>query len=181
MAAQHGLSHINLLPKDEFEFSTLGRILKWATTAGRVLVVLTEFVVILAFGSRFYFDKKINDLNEVIDNKLAIIQGYNEVETRTRELLTKQSVINDYLKNNIQIGDRFETVSKLLPRDVNLSVMKVSSNELTIEGDAGSEATFAQTLRSFRTDPRLKQMSLAKSSFDQVAGTVKFNIKMTYK
>jgi len=56
------LFKVNLLPKDNFEFSLVGKFLRWALTAGRVMVVLTEFVVILAFGSRFWLDKEMNDL-----------------------------------------------------------------------------------------------------------------------
>src|SRR3989344_7346869 len=100
------LAKINLLPKDSFDFSTLGKFLRWSLTTGRVLVVLTEFVVILAFGSRFYFDKRLNDLVEEIVQKQAVVDSYAEIEKTTRDILTKQEVVNSYLANNLRISAR---------------------------------------------------------------------------
>ena len=57
---------VNLLEKDDFSESPIGRIVTWAITYGRYIMILTEIVVLLAFISRFSLDRKLTDLNEAI-------------------------------------------------------------------------------------------------------------------
>ncbi|KKP29551.1 MAG: hypothetical protein UW35_C0043G0004 [Candidatus Collierbacteria bacterium GW2011_GWF2_44_15] len=181
MAAQHGLSHINLLPKDSFEFSALGKILKWTTTVGRILVVMTEFVVILAFASRFYFDKKLNDLNDEIEGKLAVIEGYAEVESSMREVLARQAVITESGSEAVNVEERISSISRAIPVGVSLSTMRIETKEVLLTGSAGSEGLFAQTLTNFKRAAEVSKVSLGQTSYDQGEGRVVFNITVTYK
>lgn len=181
MAAKQGFSHINLLPKDSFEFSPLGRFLSWATTAGRVLVVLTEFVVLLAFGSRFYFDKKLNDLGEVLDQKQAQIEAFSETETRIRTVLAKQAPIGSYLKDNLRFSEKYLALAKLIPVGVKLEKLTIDTGGTTMVGEANSELSFAQFLNRLKNTDGLVKLSMKETTFDQVTGAVKFNIQTTFK
>lgn len=181
MAARHGLSHINLLPKDSFEFSALGRILKWTTTVGRVLVVMTEFVVILAFASRFYFDKRVNDLTESIDSKLNIIKSFDQVEANIRKVLTKQTVVSDYIKNNVGFDSKMASIGNIMPNGGALDMMTFKGKEVSIKGKVGSEGAFAQMLKGIKREKDLKQLALEQTNFDSVTGKVSFTIRILYK
>ena len=181
MAAQHGLSHINLLPKDSFEFSGVGKLLKWTTTVGRVLVVMTEFVVILAFASRFYFDKKLNDLSEVIDGKMAVIASYAETESQMRDILQRQSIVTNYLTSKIDVVNKISNLGKVLPAGVTLENVNLIGKDVSVKGVAGSETSFAQLLIGLKRDSQLKRIALDNTTYDQSTGSVKFSFKMTYK
>lgn len=181
MPAPHGLSHINLLPKDSFEFSSLGKILKWSTTVGRVLVVMTEFVVLLAFASRFYFDKKLNDLSEELDSQIAIVEGYAEVETKMRDVLTRQSVVSDYLTNNIEIEKKMLELASDVPVGITLSDLSLSGKDATIKGVANSETSFARMLYKIKRREDVKRISMEETTFEQTSGAVKFGFRLTYK
>ena len=181
MAAQYGLSHINLLPKDSFEFSSLGKILKWTITVGRVLVVMTEFVVILAFASRFYFDKKLNDLNEEIEGKLAVVQGYAETESTMREVLSRQSVIATNLSKSVRVDERMAGLGRIIPMGVTLESVKMNGKRVDVTGSAGSEALFAQMLANLKVSPEITKVSLGPTSYNQSEGRVDFSINVIYK
>ena len=181
MAVKQGFSHINLLPKDSFEFSPLGRFLNWATTAGKVLVVMTEFVVLLAFGSRFYFDKKLNDLSEVLDQKQAQINAFSETETQIRLVLAKQAPINTYLKNNLNLLSKYTTLAKIMPQGVTLEKLTVDSTGLNMMGQAGSELSFAQFLNGLKNMNKVAMIAMKETTYDQASGAVKFNIQTTFK
>lgn len=181
MAARRGISGINLLPKDSFEFSVLGRALKWTTTVGRVMVVLTEFVVILAFASRFYFDKKVNDLTDTIDSKLTVIKGFAKTETDARIILARQAAIQAFDKDNIQFGQKINLVSQVLPNGASLESLKFDGKKLDIKGSVGSELAFSQMLKGLRKDKSIKTLELGQSIYDQNQGKMTFNITLTYK
>ena len=181
MAAQYGLSHINLLPKGSFEFSTLGKVLKWTTTVGRVLVVMTEFVVIMAFASRFYFDKKLNDLNEEIEGKMAVIQGYAEVESSLRKILARESVVADSKTKTIDVGGKIASISRILPPGVILETLEINQEGVNLSGSARSEGLFAQTLANFKNAKEVNRVSLGQTVYDQSEGSVVFTIDAIYK
>ena len=180
MAAQYGLSHINLLPSDSFEFSSLGRFLKWATTIGRVLVVLTEFVVILAFGSRFYFDKKLNDLSDVIGQKQVVIVSYQAIEQQMRDILLKQAPVGSFLEKNLRIGNKLQSLGAAIGTGVTLDSLGISEKTLTLAGKAPSEVGYSQTLDGLKRIPGVKRISIKETNFDQTTSELKFSIQVTF-
>lgn len=181
MATAHGVSSINLLPKDSFEFSITGKALKWAITVGRVLVVLTEFVVLLAFGSRFYFDKKLDDLNELLVQKQVQIAAYSQVETDFRKVLAKQEPIEAYEKGGLGFSEKINGLTTILPAGTVLENLSLSDKNLTMSGMAQSEYGFAQFLTGIKKMSGVASVSLKETSFDQTLGGVKFNIQVTFK
>ncbi len=181
MAAQQGVFQINLIPKDSFEFSTLGKVLLWITTSGRVLVVLTEFVVLLAFGSRFYFDKKINDLMEEVGQKRVQIESFGETETEMRRILAKQAPISTYQAENITFSQRYDDLTKIIPRGVHLEKLTIDGNGMAMIGASESELGFAQLLRSLKRVEGVSSLAMKDTSFDQISGSVNFNIQASFK
>lgn len=175
MAAQK-FSKINLLPKDAFEFSTLGRVLRWALTSGRVLVVLTEFVVILAFGSRFYYDRKLNDLMETIDQKQAVVESYADIEKQMRDLLAREKIIDNYLKNNLRVSERIRQIKSVTPAGVSYEQITVMPTNLDLSGRAGSETAFYQVLTGLTALPDVTEVSVGGINFEQKFGQVNFKI-----
>lgn len=181
MAAQQGVFQINLIPKDSFEFSTLGKVLLWATTSGRVLVVLTEFVVLLAFGSRFYFDKKISDLSETVEQKQIQIETFAETEKLMRKILAKQTPINNYLSENITFGQKYDALTRLVPSGVHFEKLSIDGSGIGMVGESTSELGFAQLLKNLKKMEGVSHLSMKETSFDQTSGAVKFNVQATFK
>jgi hypothetical protein len=83
---------INLLPKDPFLSTPLGRFLTWSLHVGRYLVIFTELVVITSFGSRFVIDRQVTDLNVQLREKQTIIQSYGSLEQDVRTVQKKLEV-----------------------------------------------------------------------------------------
>ncbi len=167
---------INLLPKDAFEFSALGKILKWALTTGRVLVVLTEFVVILAFGSRFYFDKKLNDLIEVISQKQAVVESYTDIEAKMRDLLSRQAIVDKYLAGNLGVNNTIGQIKKSTPTDVSFSEINLDDKGFSLTGTAGSEGGLANLLVGLNNIPNVTGVNVGSIDFDQRQGVIVFKI-----
>lgn len=181
MATAHGVSSINLLPRDSFEFSTVGKALKWTVTVGRVLVVLTEFVVLLAFASRFYFDKKLDDLGEVLIQKEAQIMAYADVEAEMRKVLAKQQPVEMFQKESLGFASKIDSLAAVLPAGTILDSLSLDKNGLAITGKAQSEYGFAQFVSGVKKMSGVAMISLKDTSFDQTVGGVKFSIQINYK
>lgn len=173
------LEKINLLPKDSFEFSVLGKVLKWALTSGRVLVVLTEFVVILAFGSRFYFDRRLNDLIETISQRQAVVDSYAEIEKRIRDVLAKQAIVAKYSQENLGINNVITQIKRVTPQDVSFDEIAIDSKGFSLTGSAGSEGGLASLLLGVNSIPNISGVNVGGIDFDQRQGTINFRINVT--
>jgi len=157
----------------------LGKFLKWSLTTGRVLLVLTEFVVILAFGSRFYFDKRLNDLIEEIGAKQAVVDSYAEIEKTTRDILTRQAVVSSYLTNNLRISDRINQIKRATPQDVTFDDIAVDGNGLSLSGTTNSESGLANLIAGINQIADVESVTVAGIDFDQRQGNIKFKISVS--
>ncbi len=131
---------VNLLPKDPFFASPLGRFLQWALSVGRYLVIFTELVVILSFASRFYIDRKITDLNGAIHQKQIIIESYGDLEQQVR---TVQKKIESYqqVEQQVDITDSFEAMSQIAPQDVTLESLNMKPDSVIFSGRTLSQVS----------------------------------------
>lgn len=150
--------------------------MKWSLTTGRVLVVLTEFVVILAFGSRFWYDRKLNDLTESIDQKQAVVESYAEIEDRARDILERQKIISSYLTNSLEVRKRIEEIKRITPSDVNYSQIGLGATSLDFSGTAGSETGFYQLMAGLSSLPNISSISVGGIEFDQTFGLINFKV-----
>lgn len=150
-------------------------------TSGRVLVVLTEFVVLLAFGSRFYFDKKLNDISETLDQKLEQISSYSEIESQMRTILAKQVPITTFLNNNIKFSNKYDDLSSIVPFGVKLEKVFLDQNTLRFTGKSESELGFALLLRKMKSMNTLSYINIKDVGFDQNTKAVSFTIQANYK
>ena len=79
--AQSKLSkNINLLKPSFSPKTTWDKIYDWVFNAGRYIIVIVEIVVLVALGSRFYFDRRNNDFSESIRAKTLILDSMSETE-----------------------------------------------------------------------------------------------------
>ncbi len=145
------------------------------------MVVLTEFVVLLSFGSRFYFDKKINDLSEVIDQKIAQTRSYSEIESKIRTILAKQKLIVSYIDKNMNFAEKYDTLSGSIPKGVTLEKIYMDQNTLKLTGKAETEIGFASFLSNMKSLDSLSYLNIRDTNFDQNTKSVSFTIQATYK
>lgn len=137
---------ISLLPSDENSNSFIARLLRWLTTVGRVIIVFTELIVILAFLSRFWLDRKNSDLSEVIRQQKAIIVSAKDFETDYLSLQQRLQYIKEFYKSEPKYIENLDTLVKSLPEDVFFQKLTVNSDK------KNSLVTASVQLYSYRED-----------------------------
>jgi Tfp pilus assembly protein PilN len=169
--------HVNLAPKDEFEQSLIGRILKWALTAGKSIVILTEFVVILAFLSRFKLDVDLNDLDEVIIQKQAIIESYAQVEADMRNIQSRVGVLETVNNDTIGVREAVNNLASKLPNEIFLESLTIEKNSIQLKGGSTSEAGLASLIEAYRTDDNFATVTVGEINFNQRKAQVEFTLR----
>lgn len=141
-------TNINLLQKSDLEHSAVGRITTWAVTYGRYIMIGTEIIVLLAFIARFSLDRKLTDLKEEITQKQAILVANGAFEQEVKSIQNRLSNIKTLTSDQTKPADLILFLQTILPRDVYLGSIDVSSDKLIMEAVAGTTEGFSQFLTS---------------------------------
>ncbi len=154
---------INLLPRDDFESSSFGRVLKWALSTFRALVIVTELIVMSAFLSRFWLDAKNSDLGEQVKIASAQVNAYKKVEDEFRLLQKKLSVTKSFYILPKE-SDFLNKLAAVMPSDVFLSSFSIGDDGVQIKAYSSNEQSIAQFLVNIEngkllTSPILTQVS----------------------
>lgn len=154
---------INLIPQNEFDTSPLGRILRWALSTFRVMVIVTELIVMSAFLSRFWLDAKNSDLADEINGGKAQVMAYSEVETDFREFQARIAVAKTLFTQE-QIDKIVTTVARLMPPDVSFNSISITGELLEVRATAFTERSIAQFLVNLETFDKLSNITLSQIS-----------------
>lgn len=130
---------ISLLPQEGFEYTTLGRVVTWSLATGRIIVVITELVVISAFLSRFWLDRRLTDLNEKIEEGTALVKTYQNLEkewTRTQEKIEQFSILT---KGSTVFNANLEAITQATPENIVLTQVTIDKEAIQISGLASFE------------------------------------------
>lgn len=159
---------INLVPKDPFFDSILGKTLKWALSVGRYIVIFTELVVILSFVTRFSLDRQVTDLNNAINQKQTVILSFGDLEKNVR---IAQSKIENYLQIEQQtnVAEVFPALSEITPRAIKLDQLIIRSNTISFTGTSSTQEALNTLITNIQLSPSFSDVEVNKieSSKDQ--------------
>lgn len=172
-------SAINLLPQEEFDASILGRLLKWAMGTFRIIVIVTEMVVMGAFLSRFWLDATNSDLSDLIDTKAAQVDAQSDMEIGFRMAQTKLKIYKALTESNKSSASVDKITPKIPPGTI-LTSLSIQDKETTLRGLSGSEVGIAQLLANLDGDEYFKEVNLgALTTSEDNPGITGFTIKIT--
>lgn len=146
------LPTINLIPKDPFFTSPIGKTLQWALSVGRYIVIFTELIVIISFVSRFTIDRRITDLNESLFQKQNIVESYGNLE---RDFRAIQQAIQTYsqVSPTQNITDVFPELVRATPPDILLNSLVISNQAIILSGQAPNNTVLQRFIQNLQLLP----------------------------
>jgi len=162
MAAKKELS---LLPESENPNSISARIFYWLTTVGRWVIVLTELIVVSAFISRFWLDRKNSDLSEVIRQQEAILESTQDFEKEFTLFQQKLKTIKNFYSQETDYDQKITSLVTSTRRDIvfsNLSVKKNESNNIVADASftAYNEDSIVDFIDNLMLNPDIKSVDI---------------------
>lgn len=170
------LGKINLLPKNDFENTSTGRFIKWAISIGRWIVVFTEFIVICAFLSRFYFDTELANLFDSIRQNKAIVDSAIGFEDNFRQTQEKIKILKNILAEESSPSTTVAEISSLLPLDVSLIEISLNDDKLILTGFSLSEQGINVLIGGMSKNHKFSQISLNNLGQKEGTNEITFNI-----
>lgn len=157
---------INLLAKRGFEYSLLGKVLSWALSAGRVIVIITELVVIAAFLSRFWLDRTLTDLNEQNAALKNQVEAFSSFETEFRQAQERLTLYKNLTGSQTKYSETVKEFASLLPVEIALTGISLSPEGVEIKGKSLSESGLAGFINSLGKAKTIKDVKLTDLSLE---------------
>ncbi len=173
-------SQINLLGQESLEETPIGRIVTWATTYGRYIMIMTEIVVLLAFISRFSLDRKRADLDDAIESKKAIIEANQVFESQYRTIQEELNKIRTIIDNQEKPVAMLQIMKSILPQDIMFTSYAFSGDKLSIKAKSKSTEgfrTFINNIQSIREFYRVDIGEISKTPTEGIA--FQFQVSLT--
>jgi hypothetical protein len=161
---------INLLGDSEMDHTPLGRIVSWAVTYGRYIMIGTEIVVLLAFISRFSLDRKLTDLKEEITQKQDIVEANLPFENDVRLLQNKLASIKTLSSMPVNPLEILTLFQSLMPSGVYFQSLDLSKDVLSIQATAGSTYAFSQFIANLQATKSLTAIDIGDMKRDPILG-----------
>lgn len=141
--------NINLVPRDPFFDTILGKTLRWALSVGRYIVIFTELMVILSFVARFTLDRQLTNLNDSIHQKEVTIKSYGDLEEKVR-LIQAKSDQYQQIEQQTNIIDIFPALTKVAPRDIQLDELTIKPTKISMSGRSLSQESLNLLITNFQ-------------------------------
>jgi hypothetical protein len=171
---------INLLSQDEFSNSAAGKILLWALSIGRYIVVITELIVIISFLSRFKLDRDLTDLNESIEKQKAIIMSYGALESEFKEAQSQLEFISN-ASPKYDAAHTLKILSYTLPSDVKVDDLTIDPQGFSFKATSLSMAGFTQFIEALFRESSVSDVSLGAVETQDQGLIINFDAKVAYK
>lgn len=170
---------INILEGVKAPSTPLTRLLAWALSWGRYIVVFTELIVILAFLSRFKLDQQITDLEETIAQKTLIIQASQPLETTIIATQNKIANLKDLDRQSRKPQLLIDLLNQNTPSEITLINLGLTQTSFNLTA-AGSEAGLASLVNQLKSSPNIKEVAIQTISRADQSFPVNFIIKADY-
>jgi len=169
-------SQIEFLPQEDWERSTLGKLLKWALNTGRYVIVFTELIVILALLSRFKLDRDLTDLNEEIAQYQAMIDASGEFENQFRFLQERVNQINTLEQERDTLNQVLFELSGITPINVSLDLLNVTSDKVSLRAQALETSGIQTLIANLENHPNFNQIRLSELNSEDKSQLVNFSL-----
>ncbi|MFA6814338.1 MAG: PilN domain-containing protein [Candidatus Pacebacteria bacterium] len=152
---------VNLMPKDPFFETALGRSLKWTVSVGRYIVIFTQLVVIFSFLTRFILDRQVTDLNVIINQQKTAIEAYSDLE---KNFLFVQAQIDDVeqLQQESNLIEIFPLLNETIPSNIILDELTIKQNEVIFSGIALSQTALNILVNNVKLSAYFNDVSMEK-------------------
>ena len=180
---------VSFLPDSENLNSFSARFLNWLTTVARFIIVFTELIVICAFISRFWLDRKNSDLSEVIRQRKAIIESTQDFEKDYNLLQQRLKYIKKFYSNQPDYVTSINSLVESTPTDIvfqRLTINQEASGKdlgASLSLSSEKESSIIDFITNLSINPNIKSVNVEsiekreKESKYSVSITLLFNSK----
>src|SRR3989344_4079581 len=136
------------------------KFMNWALTVGRLIVIITEVIAIIAFVYRFSLDEKLVDLHSAIKQKQNIISVLKNDENKYRNLQDRIALASTFSEKAISSNKTIADIVHLIPNQVRTNNLIFSKDRVSMDVSMVSISSLTDFIESLKNYPNMKSISI---------------------
>jgi len=177
---------VSLLPDAENPNSFGSRLLLWLTSVGRFIIVFTELIVICAFISRFWLDRKNSDLSEIVRQQKAILESTQDFEKEYSLLQQRLKVIKNFYTQRPDYSAKIISLTESTPPDIiftsiNFDLDDKSNITADLSATALNNETINRFINNLVSNPDIRTVDVKNIEKKAKENKYLLNIFLTFK
>lgn len=140
----------------------LERVINWALSMGRILVIVTELIALGAFLWRFGLDQQLIDLHTQIKQKQAIVEAFRKNEDEYRNLQDRLAIAANYSSVGTQRLTIYKDILSLATPEITLNKISLSTDRIFVEINVTSVSALSSFVDSLKKYQATQSVSIDK-------------------
>jgi Tfp pilus assembly protein PilN len=136
--------------------------ISWALTIGRVVVICTEGIALVAFLYRFSLDQELVNLHDHISQQTAVVNLLKNNEATFRNLQSRILLAKNVIAESNNFTKIFNDLLASVPDDMEVTTFQMTSDTLRIEGTIDSITSLRTLVDKLKSYPLVTSVSLDK-------------------
>lgn len=161
--------------------SYVDRVINWALSVGRSIVILTEAVALAIFLMRFSYDKQIIDLHTTIKQEQGIVNAYASQEALFRKTQTTLTSIGKLDNQATQLYTFIHDIISTIPQGMSLSDVSITQNVLHIHASFLSSSSLATFIKTLQGNSAVASVGIDKIDNKPISAVIIAEITATLK
>lgn len=171
----------SLLPDAQNINTPLARILRWVTSVGRVVIVFTELIVISAFLSRFWLDRKNSDLSEVIRQQKAILESTQDFEKEFVLLQKRLQTVKESYTSQAVFSPEIQTLVDSTPPDIVYHLLSLRPAAADLDLTSYREDSIVDFITNLIVNPNIQSVEVERIEKKPKDSRYLVKISLTFK
>jgi len=152
------LPSINLVKNKQIP--TFDKFIDWTLTIGRLIVILTEIVAIIAFIYRFSLDEKIVNLHSVIKQQQSIISVLKNDESKYRNLQDRIALASTFSTKSNSFDRNTTDIISLIPDQARIINFILNKDQIKLKVDITSISSLENLVNSLKGYSGIKSINI---------------------
>ncbi len=174
-------SAINInLAKNRGE-SIVDRVIGFALTIGRVLIIITELIALAAFLYRFTLDRTLVGLHDVISQQDAVVKLLHSNEVLYRGIQDRISIASLLIKQSSTLPKYLIDIEAFAPLDMTIESIAVAPDAVRMQTNTQSVDSLTLFVNKLKAYPPIKSVSIDSVDNQTATNVIRVNITATFK
>lgn len=149
---------INLVKNKQIPF--IDKFMNWALTIGRLIVIITEVVAVIAFIYRFSLDEKLVELHSAIKQKQVLISLLRNDENKYRNLQTRLALASNSSEKIGRTNRILKDIIDLIPQGAKINDLTFNKDRINIDVNITSISSLTGLINSLKNYPEIKSINV---------------------
>ena len=154
--------------------------LEWSAKIGRVIIVVTELIVLAVFFARFKLDRDLLDLSNSVKTKLEVLATTKSFEKDFRDVQERLEIIREIHDEKTILSVSLNEIIIRIPQEILLDHLAIEKNKATFSAKAPSGTAFAKLIHEIKKMENVEEIVLGSSRFNPKVQQYLFSISIDF-